>query len=260
MEYSFNTEHAKLYGVNEAIMIKNFIFWISKNKANKYQEHDNRTWTYNSTRAFRDLFTFWSVGQIKRILKSLVNQGVLVEGNYNKLKYDRTKWYAFVNENEFIKTEQTIEQKQSKHLSETTNGVVQSEQPIPDDKPTFNKNIYYKKMLSVYNTFCLEQFDAPCKINGLEGKALKQIRDYLIKVSQNKGMPDNNCVSSFKYILSNWDKLDNFTQKQVKLSQINSNLTNIINQLKNGTRKQSSNLAEQILAKYQQPYSSSKGV
>lgn len=257
MDYSFNTEHAKLYGVNEAIMIKNFQFWISKNKANKYQEHDNRTWTYNSTRAFQDLFSFWSVGQIKRILKSLINQGVLIEGNYNKLKYDRTKWYAFKNEKAFIITEQSIEQKRTKHLSKTTNGIAQSGQAIPDDKPSFNKNIYYQKMLSIYNDFCLKQFDAPCKINGLEGKALKQIINYLIKVSQNKGMPDNNCVSSFEYILSNWQKLDDFTKNQIKLSQINSNLTNIINQLKNGTKKESSNLKEQILAKYQQPYSSS---
>ena len=34
MEYSFNIEHAKEYGVEEAIFLKNLIHWIRKNKAN----------------------------------------------------------------------------------------------------------------------------------------------------------------------------------------------------------------------------------
>ena len=33
MEYSFNIHIAKKYGVDEAIMIKNFQFWILKNEA-----------------------------------------------------------------------------------------------------------------------------------------------------------------------------------------------------------------------------------
>ena len=35
MIYSFDSGVAKEYGVNEAIMIANFQFWIKKNKANK---------------------------------------------------------------------------------------------------------------------------------------------------------------------------------------------------------------------------------
>jgi len=253
MEYSFNTEHAKLYGVNEAIMIKNFQFWITKNKANKYSEHDGRTWTYNSTRAFKELFTFWSTGQINRILKSLISQGVLMEGNYNKLKYDRTKWYAFVTENAFIDSDNTICRKQEMDLPNVETASVEPSKPIPDTKLTDSNNKYYKQMLTIYNDFCLQQFDAPCKINGLEGKSLKQIIKYLIQVSKAKGHSDDGCIDSFRYILANWSKLDSFTQKQVKLSQINSNITNIINQLKNGTKAQRSNLAQEILAKYQQP-------
>jgi hypothetical protein len=102
MEYSFDIEVAKKYGVDEAIMIKNFQFWIMKNKANNKNFHDGRTWTYNSTRAFSELFIFWTEKQIRRILKSLIDKEVILTGNYNKISYDRTLWYAFRDENEFI--------------------------------------------------------------------------------------------------------------------------------------------------------------
>ena len=254
MEYSFNTDYAVAYGVNEAIMIKNFQFWIKKNKANKYSNHDGRTWTYNSAVAFNELFNFWSVGQINRILLSLTSQNVLMVGNFNISKYDRTKWYAFVDEKAFIDTENTISRKQKMDLPKPENSFVENNRPIPDsklpDSKTDSKNIYYKPMIAIYDSFCLKEFDAPCKINGMEGKAMKQIIDYLIKVSLSKGMEAENCMISFEYILNNWQSLDDFTRKQIKLSQINSNITNIINQLKNGKATSTKSLAEDILAKY----------
>ena len=59
MEYHFNIEYAKKYGVDEAIMIQNFVFWIMKNKANHTHQHEDRTWTYNTKKAFVALFPFW---------------------------------------------------------------------------------------------------------------------------------------------------------------------------------------------------------
>lgn len=254
MEYSFNTEHAEKYGVNEAIMIKNFQFWIKKNLANKYSNHDGRTWTYNSAVAFNELFPFWSLGQINRILKSLITQEVLIVGNYNKAKYDRTKWYAFLDETSFISSGKTICQKQKMDIPIPVIASTETDRPIPDVKQHIvnldSKNIYYKDMVAIYDSFCLKEFDAPSKLNGMEGKAMKQIIDYLIKVSVAKGVDASNCLNSFRYILNNWGSLDDFTRKQIKLSQINSNITNIINQLKNGKATSTKSLAEDIIAKY----------
>ena len=89
MVYSFHTDHASEYGVDEAIVIYNLLFWIAKNKANGVNEYDGNTYTYNSINAFRSLFPFWSERQIGRILKSLETQNVVKVGNYNKAKYDR---------------------------------------------------------------------------------------------------------------------------------------------------------------------------
>lgn len=92
--YTFSISLAKKYGLEEAILLQNIIFWIAKNKANGKHQYDGRTWTYNSIKAFTELFPFWSERQIRRILKSLIQQGALIAGNYNKLPFDRTLWYA----------------------------------------------------------------------------------------------------------------------------------------------------------------------
>tara|TARA_R100001244_G_scaffold132321_1_gene108187 strand:+ start:2456 stop:3214 length:759 start_codon:yes stop_codon:yes gene_type:complete len=251
MEYSFNIEYAEKYGVAEAIVIKNFQYWIKKNKSNSKANHDGRTWTFNSVKAFEDLFPFWTVGQMNRILKSLVEQEVLLTGNYNKMKYDRTKWYAFSDEYSFVVLGSSISRKQKMDLSEPINGFTETDKPIPNVKEDI-KQKYYKDMIVVYDNFCKHQFDAPAMINGQEGKAMKSIMKYLKNLCKVKGddSPEQ-IIASFEYILANWEKLEPFLQKQIKLSQINSNITNIINQLKNGGEKRSSNnLAEQILDKY----------
>lgn len=95
MTYMFDTDVAALYGVDEAIMINNLAYWIRKNEANGKHYHEGRFWTYNSIEAFTKLFPFWTARQIRRVLKSLEDKGVIVTGNYNSSAYDRTTWYAF---------------------------------------------------------------------------------------------------------------------------------------------------------------------
>ena len=95
MEHHFNTEYALKYGIEEAIVINNLQFWITKNRANKKHFIENRTWTYNSYKAFSEIFPYWNEHKMKRILDSLVEKEILLRENYNKSGYDRTCWYAF---------------------------------------------------------------------------------------------------------------------------------------------------------------------
>jgi hypothetical protein len=133
MTYQFDTEHAKKYGVDEAILIQNFAFWIAKNKANNRHEHEDRTWTYNSYKAFAELFEFWSEGQIRTRIESLIDQGVIIKGNFSKNTYDRTTWYAFKDEESFVYQSQ-------KELSKSTNGSeqVNNSSTSTDNKPYSN--------------------------------------------------------------------------------------------------------------------------
>lgn len=94
MFLSLDTYFAEKYGVREALFLQNLIYWVKKNADNKMHFHDGRYWTYNSNEALRKWFTFWSSMQIRTIVKSLVEQGAILTGNYNKSGYDKTTWYA----------------------------------------------------------------------------------------------------------------------------------------------------------------------
>lgn len=96
MIHSFDVDIAVKYGIEEAILIQNFAFWISKNEANDVHLYDGRYWTYNSLPAIFKLFPeFKSIDKTKRIVKKLIDNGILMKGNYNTSKWDKTSWYAF---------------------------------------------------------------------------------------------------------------------------------------------------------------------
>lgn len=128
MQHSFDVDIAKEYGILEAILLNNIWFWIEKNKANNTNYYDGFYWTYNSTRAFNELFPYVSQRQIQNALKKLIDDGVLQTGNYNKVAYDRTLWYAFT------KKGKCIMQKCKMDDAEMLNGSVDNVQPIPDIK------------------------------------------------------------------------------------------------------------------------------
>ena len=140
MNYHFDLEHAKKYGAEEAILLQNFIFWIRHNKANgTTHDRDGRTWTYNSQRALGVLFPFWTRKQIRRILDSLIVQGVLILGEYNKAAYDKTSWYALSDESilqlDAPKEDESIGPNGPIDVPESANGLAQTGGPIPDLNP-----------------------------------------------------------------------------------------------------------------------------
>lgn len=102
MEFIINSKEAMKYGVDEALMINNFRYWIAKNKVNEKHFYDGRYWICNSHKELSELMPFWTEKQIRRILDSLIKQNVIMKGNYNRMFYDRTSWYAFVDEDLFI--------------------------------------------------------------------------------------------------------------------------------------------------------------
>jgi hypothetical protein len=135
VNYSFDVEVATKYGVDEAIMIQNFQFWIFKNKAGEKNQHDGRTWTFNTIKALETIFPFWSVKQIRRVMKSLIDNEILVTGNYNQKGYDQTTWYAFKDEQKWL--EPLILKNcpnGQMELPKRANGIAQTGKPIPDNK------------------------------------------------------------------------------------------------------------------------------
>ena len=77
-------------GLNEAIVLQQMHYWLKKSNHN----YDGRRWIYNSFPEWQKHFPFWSVMTIKRAVYSLEKQNLLYVGNYNKAKFDKTKWYS----------------------------------------------------------------------------------------------------------------------------------------------------------------------
>ena len=126
MQHSFDVDIAKEYGILEAILLNHLWFWIKKNEANETNYYDDNYWTYNSTRAFNELFPYVSQRQIQNALNHLKEEEIILTGNYNKSAYDRTLWYAF------SKKGKCIMQKCKMEDAEIGNGLCENGKPIPD--------------------------------------------------------------------------------------------------------------------------------
>ena len=97
MEFHFNAELAKQYGVDGAIFLHCMAFWVAKNRANGRHYHEGRYWTYNTLEALSKLFPFWSRRQLERIINGLKEAGALLAGNFSEDRTDRTRWYALAD-------------------------------------------------------------------------------------------------------------------------------------------------------------------
>lgn len=73
----------------EAIILQQIHYWLVKNMNIK----DGYSWVYNSIKDWNKQFKWLSEPTLKRKFKSLEDKGLLITGNYNKAKFDRTKWY-----------------------------------------------------------------------------------------------------------------------------------------------------------------------
>lgn len=85
---------ATRYGFEEAVFLHSLMFWYRTNRANDRNFRDGRWWTYNSVKAFEEVFPWWNGGQIRRIIIRCREKGALLDGNYSEDRRDRTAWYS----------------------------------------------------------------------------------------------------------------------------------------------------------------------
>lgn len=86
----FHSSLAVALGLNEAILLQKINLWLNC----KPHDADGRNWIYNSYKSWQEQLPFFSESTIKRALKNLEDKGIIITGNFNKMKMDRTKWYS----------------------------------------------------------------------------------------------------------------------------------------------------------------------
>lgn len=117
---TINRLGAKVLGLNEAIVIQQIHYWLEINRKAKINFHDGRTWTYNTYEKWQgENFDFWSLATLKRIFKKLFDEKILLKGNYNTYKYDRTLWVT-INYDKLDEILNSFEQKQDENIEIST--------------------------------------------------------------------------------------------------------------------------------------------
>lgn len=168
--HSFYIEDAQKYGVEGAVILYNMKFWLTKNKANK--SHINKLgdktyyWTFNSVKAFSELFPYMSKSQITRTIKKLEESGELISGEFNKKNYDRTKWY-------------TTSQFEILELTKMTNGVNENDKPIPDINTDINTDTFTTKVVEEEKPFIFDEYLETMKKDN--NKAIRLIALFFIE-------------------------------------------------------------------------------
>lgn len=90
----FDSHFARDYGMAEAVLFQHILYWCEFNKANNKNFHKGSYWTFNKASAFSIQFPFLTERQVRYTLAKLEEKKLIKSGNFNKVKYDQTKWYT----------------------------------------------------------------------------------------------------------------------------------------------------------------------
>lgn len=134
---------AREIGLNEAIMLQQMHYWLLKSS----NEFEGAKWFYKTLEDWQREFPFWSAMTIRRTLTNLEKQKVIRIGNFNKKKFDKTKWYTI----EYQCVNRRCVQYEQTMCSNRTDGCVQFEQTYTREytETTTENNVTEEKPLKV---------------------------------------------------------------------------------------------------------------
>ena len=132
IKMNFDMVVAADVGTDAAIIFSNIQFWVAKNKANNKNFHDGKHWTYNSVKAWLELFPYLTESKIRTCLTKLEDKKYIEVANHNKKGYDRTKWF---HANDTVICDSY--QMQLLKMPNAFDGIIK---PIPDNKPDNKPN------------------------------------------------------------------------------------------------------------------------
>lgn len=131
----FDVAVANDAGIIAAILFQNIAFWCQHSIANGRNYYDGEYWTYNTNKAFCELFPYMTSKSIRTALQKLIECDLIITGNYNDKPYDRTIWYTL------SKKGKSIFQKGQMELPVGANGIAQKGEPIPYINTDINTDI-----------------------------------------------------------------------------------------------------------------------
>lgn len=163
-----------LGGSDEAIILQQVHYWTQKNM----NIRDGFSWVYNSMKEWHKQFYWISESSVKRIFTKLEKLGVLITGNYNKAKFDKTKWYR-IDYNALDEMEQRLGQFDLTSGSKRPNGEGQVDPTYTIDyTENTTESRSSSKQLDETNAFVAYQLSGAT----LSGKAMPIFTEYVSRL------------------------------------------------------------------------------
>lgn len=251
MDHNFNVTIAKKFDVNVAIFIQNIAFWIQKNIANERHFYEGRFWTYNSLNAFSDLFPYWTVDQLRTIIKKCIKNDLIIVGNFNKSTYDRTQWFSLTDvslsfypciwENYQIKLG-AIRENSQMDSEEFPNGFGENPTPIPDSKQQIIKTYTIDNSINFDHLKTLETQELEKRVveHGKDKFKRLAIENERCKKVYEEGWKDIDCTISEAYDacqsywetkdeIANWGRFKSFLENQLSKNQFKDSVSSSVN-------------------------------
>lgn len=205
-------------GLNESIVLQQMHYWLKKSNHN----YDGRHWIYNSFPEWQKHFPFWSVMTIKRAVYSLEKQNLLYVGNYNKAKFDKTKWYS-INYEKLEGMKRPSYQNDTTSVSKRNDGVYQNDTTNTRDYTEIYSERDRDDVSHVFKYISnnLEIIQSPLKAQQLE-EAIKDFKDNkleIVTVATDYCKENNKGVNYLIKVLENWNK-DGVNTKEKAISKI----------------------------------------
>lgn len=164
-------------GLKKSIVLTRVEFWLSK----KEHLHDGRYWVFNSTKSWAEELGL-PESTLRRVFKQLRDDGILLTGNYNRQRHDRTLWYSIDYERLAVLIRQCI----AKHSTDAdtcissslANALVHYEQlhlltvsatiPLVNFNQSINQDGYGAKKKGLQNAdFIRDKITDACRENGM---------------------------------------------------------------------------------------------
>jgi hypothetical protein len=92
MKHIIDAHHAQVLGhLPAAVLFESIQFWVEKNTLNGHNFRDGRYWTYNTRKAFTEMFPYMTTAQL-RFASELLHQKDYI--NLDQKGFDQTLWYT----------------------------------------------------------------------------------------------------------------------------------------------------------------------
>lgn len=135
--HTFSVADAIEFGVNKAILLHNFRFWLGVNQRNNECQREGATWTYLTSEKIANSHAYLKQDSVKRWLTELVKAGQIIRHQFGKSS-DRTYWYTMPEymskKSKFYPDE--LAQANDDAIVQNPTSIVQNEQALCKNTPS----------------------------------------------------------------------------------------------------------------------------